>query len=166
MAGLRRRVLGKTGLEVSVLGFGASPLGGVFEASGQGHGPNHVRLAWPSLCHGALPSRGGVDWPGPRNALDGGCHPSGRPSWRCSPDMWYSRFEGGLCVIVQHCRARGARPGSAASQPEHAYMARSVNTLSATHNTLKLTVADEKAVGARLTARAYSTSTSTSASLC
>lgn len=28
-----RRPLGQTGLEVSVLGFGASPLGGVFQAS-------------------------------------------------------------------------------------------------------------------------------------
>lgn len=29
---LPRRTLGRTGLRVSVLGFGASPLGGVFEA--------------------------------------------------------------------------------------------------------------------------------------
>ena len=29
---LPRRALGRTGLSVSVLGFGASPLGGVFEA--------------------------------------------------------------------------------------------------------------------------------------
>jgi L-galactose dehydrogenase len=31
-----RRPLGQTGLEVSVLGFGASPLGGVFQASSEG----------------------------------------------------------------------------------------------------------------------------------
>lgn len=34
---LPRRQLGQTGLEVSVLGFGASPLGGVFQV----HTPNH-----------------------------------------------------------------------------------------------------------------------------
>lgn len=33
MAAIPRRLLGNTGLEVSVLGFGASPLGSVFEVS-------------------------------------------------------------------------------------------------------------------------------------
>ena len=43
---LPRRTLGRTGLSVSVLGFGASPLGGVFEAV------DEVCLAW----HHALAS--------------------------------------------------------------------------------------------------------------
>lgn len=43
---LPRRVLGNTGLEVSVLGFGASPLGSVFEVGGEsGHGAAAARCA-------------------------------------------------------------------------------------------------------------------------
>lgn len=39
MSALPRRLLGNTGLQVSVLGFGASPLGGVFEVGTIRQGP-------------------------------------------------------------------------------------------------------------------------------
>lgn len=37
MSAVPKRLLGNTGLEVSVLGFGASPLGSVFEVKGGGY---------------------------------------------------------------------------------------------------------------------------------
>ena len=51
MPQMPRRPLGKTGLEVSVLGFGASPLGGVFQASGSrlDHGSNRYACAGAAM---------------------------------------------------------------------------------------------------------------------
>ena len=51
MPQMPRRPLGKTGLEVSVLGFGASPLGGVFQASGSrlDHGSNRYACAGANM---------------------------------------------------------------------------------------------------------------------
>lgn len=45
-ARLPRRPLGNTGLEVSVLGFGASPLGGVFEDIDEAEGIQSVHAAF------------------------------------------------------------------------------------------------------------------------
>lgn len=42
---MERRPLGKTGIELSVLGFGASPLGGVFGDITQAEADQAVRTA-------------------------------------------------------------------------------------------------------------------------
>jgi L-galactose dehydrogenase len=45
MAGMEYRELGKTGMKISIIGYGASPLGGVFDPADEGEGVKAVHYA-------------------------------------------------------------------------------------------------------------------------